>query len=91
MLEKYGDDLHDQIDDAELWAKTQKEIRGASKNNYIYGVGSSDLGFVVTGKLSAAAGCSSSFCGSQHEVYLFNIYIIYIIDNETLCEHENSH
>ncbi|KAI3764758.1 hypothetical protein L2E82_14774 [Cichorium intybus] len=68
LLEKYGDDLHDQIDDAELWAKTQKEIRGASKNNYIYGVGSSDLGFVVTGKLSAAAGCSSSFCGSQHEV-----------------------
>ncbi|CAH1430974.1 unnamed protein product [Lactuca virosa] len=40
LLEKYGDDFHDHpIDDAELWAKTQREISGASRSSYIYRIG----------------------------------------------------
>ncbi|CAI9267634.1 unnamed protein product [Lactuca saligna] len=69
LLEKYGDDLVDHpIDDAELWAKTQREISGASRSSYIYGVGSSDINSLFNGKSSVGAGCSSSYCGSQQEV-----------------------
>ncbi|CAH1440896.1 unnamed protein product [Lactuca virosa] len=69
LLEKYGDDLVDHpIDDAELWAKTQREISGASRSSYIYGVGSSDINSLFNGKSSVGAGCSSSSCGSQQEV-----------------------
>ncbi|CAH1434453.1 unnamed protein product [Lactuca virosa] len=57
FLEKYGDDLRDHpIDDAELWAKTQREISGASRSSYIYGIGSLGIDFLFNGKSSSAAG-----------------------------------
>ncbi|KAL4556953.1 hypothetical protein LXL04_035122 [Taraxacum kok-saghyz] len=63
LVEKYGDDLRDHaIDHVELW-----KISKCSKTSYIYGIGSSDLEYVVTGK-SSTASCSSSSCESQHEV-----------------------
>ncbi|XP_052626008.1 uncharacterized protein LOC111908507 [Lactuca sativa] len=84
LLEKYGDDLVDHpIDDAELWAKTQREISGSSRSSYIYVVGSSDINSLFNGKPSVGAGCSSSYCGSQQEVYFLNKYIVYIIDKES--------
>ena len=85
MLEKYGDDLRDHaIDDVELWKETQRKITKGSKTNYIYGIGSSDLESLVTGK-SSAASCSSSTCESQHEVYLLNEVYCYYERNQSVA------
>ncbi|KAL4568477.1 hypothetical protein LXL04_024090 [Taraxacum kok-saghyz] len=67
LEEKYGDDPTQQSDDPELWETTQLQMQGGKGKGRIYGIGSSDLHFAVTGTYSFGS-TSSSAKGSQAEV-----------------------
>ncbi|KAL4583836.1 hypothetical protein LXL04_008421 [Taraxacum kok-saghyz] len=66
LEEKYGDDPTQQSDDPELWETTQLQMQGGKGKGRIYGIGSSDLHFAVTGTYSFVS-TSSSAKGSQAE------------------------
>ncbi|KAL4581922.1 hypothetical protein LXL04_006456 [Taraxacum kok-saghyz] len=67
LEEKYGDDPTQQTDDPELWETTQLQMQGGKGKGRIYGIGSADLHFAVSGTYSFWS-TSSSAKGSQAEV-----------------------
>ncbi|CAH1428437.1 unnamed protein product [Lactuca virosa] len=68
LVEKYGDDPTQQrTNDPELWAATQMQRQGGKGKGRIYGIGSSDLHFAVSGTYSFGS-TSSSAEQSQQEV-----------------------
>lgn len=60
LLEKYGGGIL--LDDVDIWLKTQADLCRSPRTRYIYGIGSSDLEYVVTGRSSAAGGRSPYSC-----------------------------
>ncbi|CAH1434599.1 unnamed protein product, partial [Lactuca virosa] len=67
LVEKYGDDPTQQrTNDPELWAATQMQRQGGKGKGRIYGIGSSDLHFVISGAYSFGS-TSSSAEQSQQE------------------------
>ncbi|KAL4568970.1 hypothetical protein LXL04_024594 [Taraxacum kok-saghyz] len=56
LLEKYGEDpTHHIINDPDLWCESQLQRQGGKTNGRIYGIGTSDLDYLVTGIYSSGA------------------------------------
>ncbi|KAL4582426.1 hypothetical protein LXL04_006975 [Taraxacum kok-saghyz] len=56
LLEKYGEDPTQHIiNDPDLWRESQLQRQGEKTNGRIYGIGTSDLDYLVTGIYSSGA------------------------------------
>ncbi|CAI9284878.1 unnamed protein product [Lactuca saligna] len=64
MVKKYGEDSSNHKDDAEVWEETQLRRKGKKKGD-IYGIGASDIHFVISGTSSSQSTQSDS---TQQEV-----------------------
>lgn len=77
LVERYGDDPTQQrTNDPELWAATQMQRQRGKCKGRIYGIGSSDLHFSISGTYSFGS-TSSSAEQSQQEVYLFDKCVMF--------------
>ncbi|MFS7927334.1 hypothetical protein Hanom_Chr04g00307851 [Helianthus anomalus] len=69
MHDLHGSDFTEVPDDPEVWARVQ----AGGRRNWVYGVGFSDLHYMVTWTSSSSSGCASSsidYQWSQEEVII---------------------
>ncbi|KAL4583616.1 hypothetical protein LXL04_008194 [Taraxacum kok-saghyz] len=73
LFEKYGEDpAQHMVNDPELWTQTQLLRQGGKQKGLMYGIGSSDIEYVVTGTYSSVSSSSSvaaaDYAKSQEKV-----------------------
>ncbi|MFS7927369.1 hypothetical protein Hanom_Chr04g00308281 [Helianthus anomalus] len=61
MLDLHGSDFTEVPDDPEVWARVQ----AGGRRNRVFGVGSSNLHYMVTGTSSSSSKCASSSINYQ--------------------------
>ncbi|KAL4554581.1 hypothetical protein LXL04_037175 [Taraxacum kok-saghyz] len=60
LFEKYGEDpAQHMVNDPKLWTQTQLHRQGGKQKDPMYGIGSSDLNYVVTGTYSSVSSSNS--------------------------------
>ncbi|KAL4590372.1 hypothetical protein LXL04_003301 [Taraxacum kok-saghyz] len=60
LFEKYGEDpAQHMVNDPELWTQTQLRRQGGKQKGPMFGIGSSDLNYLVTGTYSSQSSSSS--------------------------------
>ena len=67
MVNKFGEDPSNRKDDVDVWEETQLRRKG-KKKGAIYGIGASDIHFLVLGTPSSQSTQSTQSDSTQQEV-----------------------